>query len=289
MVDKMANLSPEEKQAVQEAKQQFDAMRANVTQAVSKARATTDRFLQMARERLQYAKQEQTETGELRRTLEPRKDEPGLGEHFQRMALLETMYGRLAAMLEAEIAVLESNAQQISAVPSFELRADFPEEIPISLQAPHENLAVRERRALLDVALLDYHWYRNRKSIDVVMRACGIDMRPYEADDPAQAQAAEALKAAAAGDRDTQIFLGSLGPALEEAYALLDWARDNAAGLAALPEAARREALGDADWLTLNSRLVTLLELSDRVQKMPALAPLFPYEGRVELPYKTMP
>ncbi|MEB3221545.1 MAG: hypothetical protein VKS61_05660 [Candidatus Sericytochromatia bacterium] len=289
MAEPTANLTPEQQQAVQEAQRQFEEMKGNVAQAMGRARTTTERFLEMARERQAHARSQQAEARELLDKMLTLQGQPSLHEHISRMTLLDTMYGRQVALLDAEVGVLEGNLRQIADVPEFTPRADFPEQVPFKVQAPQENLEVRLRRALLDVAMLDYHWFRNRQGIDVVCRATGIDLRPFEGDEAAQAGAAEALSREAAAHRETQMFLGSLGPILEEAYALLDWARDSAAGLAALPEGPRREALDDPEWQNLNSRLVTLLELAERVQGMPALAALFPFEGRVELPYQYHP
>jgi hypothetical protein len=289
MADQTANMTPEQQQAVQEAQRQFEEMKGNVAQAMGKARTTTERFLEMARERRSHAAAQQSEARELLEKMAPLQGQPALQEHISRMTLLDAMYGRQVALLDAEMGVLEGNMRQLSEAPDLTPRADFPEELPLKVQAPQENMEVRLRRALLDVAMLEYHWFRNRQAIDVVCRATGIELRPFEGDEAAQVAAADVLKREAAAHRETQIYLGSLGPLLEEAYALLDWARDSVAGLAALPDGARREALDDADWQTLNSRLVTLLELAERVQGMPALAALFPFEGRAELPYQFLP
>ncbi|MEB3330227.1 MAG: hypothetical protein VKQ33_13440 [Candidatus Sericytochromatia bacterium] len=288
MADQTARLTPEQQQAVQEAQRQYEEMKGSVAQAIGKARTTTERFLEMARERRAHAAAQQAEARELLDKMLPLQAQPALAEHISRMTLLDALYGRQVALLDAEAAVLEGNLRQLE-VPDLTPRADFPEELPLRVQAPQESLEVRLRRALLDVAMLDYHWFRNRQAIDVVFRATGLGLRPFEGDEATQAAAAEVLRREAATHRETQIYLGSLGPLLEEAYALLDWARDSVTGLAALPEPARREALDDADWQTLNSRLVTLLELAERVQGLPALAALFPFEGRVELPYHFLP
>jgi hypothetical protein len=143
----------------------------------------------------------------------------------------------------------------------------------------------------MDVALLDYHWFRNRRGLDVVMRAAGVETRGYEAGDEEAAQAAAAgeLKAAMGADTNAAMLVGRLGPELEEAYALLDWAKESMQTFGQLPAASKKEAYADPDWAKLNGRLHQVLELSERVQDVPALAALFPYKGKAEPLFQHQP
>jgi len=281
-------MTPEQQAALDEAKQKFIELQTQLAKATSHAKDMVQQHVLVARERLEHAERERGEAQALRERLEPRKAEPNVVEHHTKMAMLEELYSQMKGMMAIELAIHERNFKEIDAIPPLEMREDYPVDLKPAVYAAHENIDYLEHRARMDVASLDYHWYRNRRALDAVMRAAGVELRGYEAgeEEEAQAAAADQLKGQAAGDRDVQILLGRLGPELEEAYALLDWAKDSLQSLGKLPRESKREALGDPDYVKLNARLMLLMELPERVRDLPALAPLFPYTGPAELPFQ---
>lgn len=291
MSDPTATMTPEQQAAYEEAKKKFDDLKGQFDRAMSEAKETTAHQLKVARERLAHADQELARSASLKERLEPNKDHPQVVEHYEKMRLLSEVYAEMKAMMDVEVTLLERNFKEIDAIPMLELRPDYPQDLNPVVVAPHLDLGYIEHRTRMDVALLAYHWYRNRRSLDVVMRAAGVELAGYEAgeEEATQAAAGEQLKQAMQGDREAQILVGKLGPELEEAYALLDWARDSLQTLGQLPNPARREALADPDWAKLNGRVTQILELSERVQGVPALAPLFPYKGKPALTFEHQP
>lgn len=283
-----ATMTPEQQAALEEAKQKFLELQGQLSKATSHAKEVVQKHLLVAQERLAHAERERDDARALRERLEPRKAEPNVAEHHTKMAMLEELYTQMQLMMAIEVAIHARNYKEVDAIPLLELRPDFPVDMKPAVYAPHEDVAYLEHRARMDVASLDYHWYRNRRALDTAMRAAGAELNGYEAGDEeaTQAAAGEALKAAAAGDRDTQVLLGRLGTELEEAFALLDWAKDSLQTLGPLPKDAKKQALADPDYLKLNARLTFIMELPERVKDLPALAPLFPYTGPAEMPFQ---
>lgn len=291
MSDPTATMTPEQQAAYDEAKKKFDELKGQFDRAMTDAKNTTAHQLKVARERLAHAERELERSADLKARLEPSKDLPQVVEHYEKMRLLSDVYTEMKAMMAIEVGILEKNYKEIDQIPMLELRADYPQDLNPVVQPPHLDLGYIERRTRMDVALLEYHWYRNRRGLDTVMRAAGVETPAYEAgeEEATQAAAADALKQAMQGDKETLILVGKLGPELEEAYALLDWAKESLQTLGQLPAAAKREALADPDWAKLNGRVTQLLELAERVHTMPALAPLFPYKGKANLEFEHQP
>lgn len=291
MSEPTATMTPEQQAAYDEAKKKFDELKSQFDRAMIDAKNTTTHQLKVARERLAHAETELARSADLKARLEPSKDLPQVVEHYEKMRLLSEVHTQMQAMMAIEVAILERNYKEIDVIPMLELRPDYPQDLNPVVVPPHTDLGYIEHRTRMDVALLDYHWYRNRRGLDVVMRAAGVELQAYEAgeEEATQAAAAEELKQAMQGDRETAILVGKLGPELEEAYALLDWAKDSLQTLGQLPAAAKREALADPDWAKLNGRVTQLLELAERVQNVPALAPLFPYKGKPMLVFENQP
>jgi hypothetical protein len=281
-------MTPEQQAALDDAKQQFIELQTQLAKATSHAKNMVQQHVLVARERLEHAERERSEAQELRERLEPRKAEPNVVEHYTKMAMLEELYTQMQGMMAIELAIHERNFNEIDAIPPLEMRLDYPVDLKPAVYAAHENIDYLEHRTRMDVASLDYHWYRNRRALDIVMRAAGSELRGYDAseEEEAQAAAAEDLKTQTAGERDLQILLGRLGPELEEAFALLDWAKESLQTLGQLPRESKREALGDLDYIKLNARLLLIMELPDRAKDLPALAELFPYKGPAELPFQ---
>ncbi len=291
MSDPTATMTPEQQAAYEEAKKKFDELKGQFDRAMTDAKNTTAHQLKVARERFAHAERELERSVSLRERLEPSKDVPQVVEHFEKMRLLSEVYSEMKAMMAIEVAILERNFKEIDQIPMLELRADYPQDLNPVVLPPHTDLGYIEHRTRMDVALLAYHWFRNRRGLDVVMRAAGVELRAYEAgeEEATQAAAAEGLKKAMQDDRETQILVGKLGPELEEALALLDWATDSLQTLGQLPAGPKREALADPDWSKLNGRVNQILELAERVHNVPALAPLFPYKGKPTPLFETQP
>lgn len=291
MSDPTATMTPEQQAAYDEAKKKFDELKSQFDRAMTDAKNTTSHQLKVARERLAHSERELERSADLKARLEPSKDLPQVVEHYEKMRLLSEVYTEMKAMMAIEVAILERNFKEIDQIPMLELRADYPQDLNPVVVPPHMDLGYLEHRTRMDVALLAYHWFRNRRGLDIVMRAAGVELRAYEAgeEEATQAAAAEELKTAMAADKETQILVGKLGPELEEGYALLDWATDSLQTLGQLAPAAKRDALADPDWAKLNARVTQLLELAERVHNVPALAPLFPYKGKPAPLFETQP
>lgn len=291
MSDPTATMTPEQQAAYDEAKKKFDELKGQFDRAMTDAKNTTSHQLKVAQERLAHAERELERSASLRERLEPSKDVPQVVEHYEKMRLLSEVYSEMKAMMAIEVAILERNFKEIDAIPALELRPDYPQDLNPVVVPPHTDLGYIEHRTRMDVALLAYHWFRNRRGLDAVMRAAGVELRAYEAgeEEATQAAAAEALKQAMAADKETTILVNKLGPELEEAFALLDWATESLQTLAQLPAQAKRDALADPDWTKVNARVTQLLELAERVHNVPALAPHFPYKGKATPLFETQP
>lgn len=280
MSEKPATMTPEQQQALEEAKAKFEELKTQLGRAATQAQGIVRQHLAVAREREVYAERELERSRELQARLEAQLAHPSIAEHHTRITMLAAIYAEMKAMMTIEIAIHERNLTEVAAIPPLEAREDY--EANPALTASHDDVGYREHRTRMDVALLDYHWFRNRRGLDALLRAAGIDQAGYEvpADEvEAQESAAQTVRDAVASSQEVAALIGRLGPELEEAFALLDWAKDSMQSFAQLPLAAKRDALSDADWLKVNARLQQIMELGDRVQAFPALAALFPYRG----------
>lgn len=291
MSDPTATMTPEQQAAYEEAKKKFDELKTQFDRAMGEAKDAVQHQLKVARERLAFAERELERSSQLRERLEANKADPQVVEHYEKMRLLSNTYAEMKAMQAAEVAVLERNFKEIDQIPPLELRADYPQDLNPVVVPPQNDLGYLEHRTRMDLAMLEYHWYRNRRGLDVVMRAAGCELQAYEAgeEEATQAAAAEQLKQAMAADKETQILVGKLGPELEEGFALLDWGRESLSTLGQLAPAAKREALADPDWTKVNARVTQILELAERVHQVPALAPLFPYKGKPQPLFELQP
>lgn len=276
-----ATKSPDSKEAMQEAQKQLEELKGQLTQATKLAQDSIAPALKVARERLQEAEGQLQATSALREQLEPHKANPSAAEHYERMRLLEQMYAQMKAYAHAEIQVWEKNLAQLASVPVNGTVEDFtsPAEPELCLPAADPNYLLH--RTLLDVALLAYHWHRNRVAIDAILRAAGKETRAFEPDAETEATLAgkvNELRQLAASDMELAMLLGSLAASFEETFALLDWGQSSAKTLAQLPAAARKSSLEDPDWAKLNGGLTHLLDVRNRVAKKPSLVALFAEE-----------
>ncbi|MEB3197157.1 MAG: hypothetical protein VKP62_08120 [Candidatus Sericytochromatia bacterium] len=274
-MEKTQSPNPDSKEAIAEAQRQLEEVRTQLSQATKGAQETISRQVQAARQRVEVAQADLQQAREVRERLEGRREEPGIEEHFQRMSLLEKVHAATETFASVELAVWERNAQQLAAIPAGEDPAALSEAKPLDLRIPVADLDYLTERTLLDVALLEYHWYRNRAGIDVVLRASGNAFRAHDGSEDEQEAAAAALKQAMGADQDLTIAVGRLSAVFEEAFALLDWGQAAGARLRQMPAAARQTALEDADWNKLNGSLLAILELRARYEDHPALGPLF--------------
>jgi hypothetical protein len=276
-----ATQSPQSKEAMEEAQKKLAELKDQLNQATKAAHESIAPALKVARERHQEAEMELKTARELREQLEPHKADLVLGEHHERMRLLEVMYAQMKVYAQAEIQVWERNLAQLALVPLNGQVEDYtsPPEPELCLPVADPNYLLH--RTLLDVALLAYHWHRNRAAIEVVLRAAEKETSVYQpAADHHEAFAGQVaeVKQAAAADRDLAVLTGSLASTFEETYALLDWGQSRANTLAQLPPAARKTSLDDPDWAKLNGGLTHLLDVKNRVAAHPRLAALFAEE-----------
>ncbi|MEB3284845.1 MAG: hypothetical protein VKN33_06125 [Candidatus Sericytochromatia bacterium] len=283
MSDKPAGTKAQDDQrALQEAQVQLQNLKGHLSEATKAATDAISPALQAAQGRLAEAQEGLAAATDMRQKLEAFRQEPALSEDYDRMVLLERLYTQMKVFASAEIGIWERNLARLNAIPQDGSVEDYTEPSVSELVMPASDPEYLLHRTLLDVAMLGYHWHRNRMAIDVVLRAAGNELRSFRANEAGETHLtaqANILREAASRDRELAMALGSLGSVFEETYALLDWGQTAAETLAQLPVGARNESLADADWAKLNGGLVTLLEINKRVANQPLLAKLFSEEG----------
>lgn len=279
MSDKANPTKPQDnKDAMKEAQQQYENLKGQLKQATKAAHDSIAPALQTARERLQEAETQLAAASDMRQQLEPHKQNLMILEDYERMTLLERLYTQAKVFALSEIEVWERNLKHLNDVPQDGTMADYTDPTVSELVLPASDPNYLLQRTLLDVAMLAYHWHRNRMAIDIVLRAAGKELRTFKPNEQGElhlAEQARILREAAATNMELAMLLGSLGASFEETYALFEWGQSSAETLSQLPPAVRKERLEDTDWAKLNGGLVALLDVPARVAQQPLLVKLF--------------
>lgn len=260
--------------------ERFEEVRQELAQARQEALATAEQQLAAALERIAFARGEREETAALRARLGFLELVGDALEMHTRLGLLVTVYARMEAANQVLADIHQQNVAFFSAIP--ELSMAQPVTVSGAYQVAHEDLRYIEARAGLDVAMLAYHWFRQRYGLDLLLRIHFNERALSEADgihEARQAENARSLQQAMTQDKDLMVLIGKLASDAQEAQALLEWGKASVKDFEALPAEVKRQRLADRDWALLNGKLTMLLGLSERVAQVSALAVHFPIDG----------
>jgi hypothetical protein len=259
--------------------ERFDAVRQELTAARAEAIQTVERQLAAAKGRIQFAQGERSTTADLHSRLGLAEQTGEVQEMHTRLGLLVNVYAEMEKANQILADVHQQNLEFFNGIP--ELTQDQAINVSGAYQAAHEDLRYIEARARLDVAMLRYHWFRQRLALDLLLRV-HFNERALEAAgemDATQAHKARELQSQMAQNKDLMVLVGKLASDVQEAQALMDWAVSSVHDFDVLPQEVKSVRLADRDWAVLNGKLNVLMNLAQRVADMPALAQHFPIEG----------
>jgi hypothetical protein len=277
----METISPEALEAMseEEAERKLAQMKADLERQLGKARRQWGYNVQLAEQRLAHATKELDRLEALRAELAPYKDTAGGQPHYQRVRLLYHVY---AAVRELMLTQLQANRYNLGLLQAESLSPE------LAFRIPDEEPAYLLARSRLDLATALFHWMVNLDGIDMVLRATGA--RPAVTakrlrGDAEHAKRGEALKAAMAADRPLAIHVSKLGTELQDALALIEWAKTNLQKAPQMPAAGQRAMFADADWAKLNGAATYLAGVAEQARQFSALAPHFAQPEAAQLPY----
>jgi hypothetical protein len=264
----------------EEAQQTLTRMQADLDRKLAKAQKQWTYNVKLAQDRLGHAIKELDRLEGVMAELEPYKDTAGGQPHYERVRLLYHVFEATRDMMLVQLADNRFNLAQLHG------GGLTPESV---FRIPDEQVGYLRARARLDLALALFHWMVNLEGIDMVLRVTvgqpAVTCKTPKAEAPFK-QRAETLKAAIATDRNLAQLVAQLGTELEEAGALIDWAKATLVRIKQLPDAAKRSALADAEWPKLNGKVAFLSGLAEKARTQPALAPHFARPEPSPLPYQ---
>lgn len=263
----------------EEAERQLARMKAEFDRQLQKARRQWSYNVQLAEERLAYAVKELDRLEGVLAQITPYRDSAEGAPHYQRVRLLFHVYEAVRALTLTQ---LQANRHNLALLQSSELGADTPYRIP------DEEPAYMMARSRLDLATALFHWMLNLDGIDMVLRATGatpaITAKTPRALAPLNRRA-EALKAAMGADRALGLRLSKLSNELQDALALVEWAKAGLQKAPQMPIAGQCALFADPDWAKLNGVASYLAGLADWARQEPAIAEHFARPAAASLPF----
>lgn len=273
------DVDPNAEVSEEEAKRKLAEAQAYLLKEADRGRKQFAFNVKSAQDRLAFARKELAELDDRRTKLLAHQQKAGADYLLANVDVLRLVFSSVAMMMDETIACNRHNLELVSS-------EQLPEQAVF--RVPQHEGAFLYARSRLDLALALLGWYQYAEGIDVVLRAAvgAQAIQPRNAAEEAERAArAQALKQAVQSDRDMAILLGRLGTELQEAEALIEWAKSALARLRDQPPALKRPAFADTDWAKLNGKAVFMATLGDTVAAFPALARYFPRQNAAPLPY----